>query len=461
VRGKEDKIVANIDWGILLIYFLIVLFGVSNIYSYVYNPENPGLFDLNTEHGKQLMWVGVSLFLGMIILFLESSFIRKFSYAAYGLTIFLLVAVLFMPAVNGAHSWFGIGGAGIQPSEFAKVGVALALARYLGKSKAQSQMSRNRAVNLGILDLWGLIPFVMKNFEVVAILLIPTALVLLQPDAGTCIIFSSFILVLYREGYAGNILLFLLIGVFMAIITLVVADDNFMFPVLDIKMSGKTGIVLSLLSLGIIFFFLIKYFVLKRNRRSLYKALVGSLFVAILFVNFIEVGYSKLLEPHQKERIDLFLGKIEDPDGMGYNINRAKAAIGSGGLLGKGYREATLANASQKHVPMQSTDFIFCTWSEERGFLGSFILVILYTVMLIKIVIIAERQRSRYTRIYAYGVAGVLFFHFMINIGMAIGLAPVIGIPLPYFSYGGSSMMAFSIMLFILVKLDSERKTVL
>ena len=461
MRPKEDRIFADVDWGLLLIYFALVFLGITNIYSSVYDPEKPGLFNLSTEHGKQIMWLGISLFLGLIILFLEGSFIRKISFGVYAAAMLLCTAVLFTTPVHGARSWFGFGGIGIQPSEFAKVGVAMALAAYLNQTKSQQQGAKNRSVNLGIANLWGLIPFVTNNFRIVAILMIPTILVLLQPDAGTCIIFSSFILVLYREGYAGNMLLFMLIAVFIGIITLLVSDENFMFPILDIKMSGESGIVIAFVTLGLIFFLLIRNFVLKRNRKPLYRALFGSLIVAIVFVNFVEYGYSKFLEPHQKERIDLFLGKIEDPDGKGYNINRAKAAIGSGGFIGKGYQQATLANAEQRHVPMQSTDFIFCTWSEERGFIGSFILIVLYTALLIKIIVIAERQRSRYTRVFAYCCVGIFFFHFMINVGMAIGLAPVIGIPLPFFSYGGSSMMAFSILLFILLKLDSERKTVL
>ena len=226
-------------------------------------------------------------------------------------------------------------------------------------------------------------------------------------------------------------------------------------------MGGKFGIVLSLLTLGLIAYLFIKNFVLKRNRPTLYRAIVGSLIVSILFVNFVEWGYSTFLDDHQKQRIDLLLGKIEDPDGKGYNINRAKASIGSGGFNGKGYMEATLANASQRHVPMQSTDFIFCTWSEERGFLGSALLVLMYMALLIKIVSVAERQRSKYTRVFAYSVASVFFYHFMINVGMGVGLAPVIGIPLPLFSYGGSSVLTFSLLLFILIKLDSERKVVL
>lgn len=460
MRGQENRIFSNLDWGLLGVYLLLVLLGISNIYSSVYDPEKPELFNLDTEHGKQIMWFGVAIFLGVITLFLESNFIRKYAYWFYAITMLLLVAVLFTTPINGAKSWFGFGGVGIQPSEFAKIGVALALARYIDQNSSSKERKRI-GKNSGLASLWGVIPFISKNKSTALILGIPCALVLLQPDAGTFIVFTSFLLVLYREGYAGNILLFLVIAVIIAVITLLVADTNFMLPFTKIKLSGKTGIIITLVVLTGIFAFLIKSFILKRNRRSLYRSLFGSFIVAVVFVNFVEIGYSNILQSHQKERIDLVLGKIDDPDGKGYNINRAKAAIGSGGFVGKGYMASTLANASQKHVPMQSTDFIFCTWSEERGFLGSLLLVVLYTFMLLKIVVIAERQRSIFTRVYAYCVASIFFYHFMINVGMAIGLAPVIGIPLPFFSYGGSSMMAFSVLIFILLKLDSERKIVL
>ena len=437
MRNQNENILANIDWSLIAVYLLIVCTGIFNIYSSVYDPDHPGLFDQVTQHGKQITWFGVSIFLGLIILFLETSFLKKYAYWFYGATIVLLVLVLFTPPVNGARAWFGIGSFGIQPAEFAKIGVSMALAKHL------SSFDQNRSKeNLAPLRLSNFISQARNHFPTLMILFIPAILILLQPDAGTFIIFTSFILVLYREGYAGNILLFLVIAVIIAVLTLVVADSSFIIPGIKIKLSGKTGIVLSLLMLGIAFFFLIKSFVLKRNRRPLYKALVGSLIVAIVFVNFIEIGYSTILQPHQKTRIDLLLGKIDDPDGEGYNINRAKAAIGSGGFTGKGYMKATLANEQQSHVPMQSTDFIFCTWSEEHGFIGSFLLVLVYTFFLIKVIVIAERQRANFTRIFAYCVAGIFFYHFMINVGMAIGLAPVIGIPLPFFSYGGSSMMA-------------------
>lgn len=460
MRNQENKIFANIDWSILGVYVLLVIMGISNVYSAVYDPDQPGLFNMNTEHGKQIMWFGVSLFLGVIVLFLESSFIRKYAYWVYGFTMLLLIAVLFTKPIHGAKSWFGFGSVGIQPSEFAKIGVSLALARFIdinSNSKTRNRISKNRS----IATLWGAIPFINKNKGTALILAIPCVLVLLQPDAGTFIVFTSFILVLYREGYAGNILLFLLVAIIIAVITLLVSDSSFLLPLFKIKLSGNTGIIIALIVIASILALLVKSFILKRNRKSLYRSIIGSFLVAVIFVNFVELGYSTILQPHQKVRIDLLLGKIDDPDGKGYNINRAKAAIGSGGFVGKGYKSATLANASQKHVPMQSTDFIFCTWSEERGFIGSLVLVSLYTFLLLKIIVIAERQRSIFTRVYAYCVGAIFFYHFLINIGMAIGLAPVIGIPLPFFSYGGSAMMSFSVLIFLLLKLDSERKIVL
>jgi rod shape determining protein RodA len=460
MRTQENKIFKNIDWALFGVYLVLVLLGISNIYSSVYDPDKPNLFDLSTEHGKQIMWFGVALFLGLIVFFLESNFIRKYAYWFYGFTMLLLVGVLFMTPINGARSWFGFGGISIQPSEFAKVGVALALARFIDQNSS-SKERKKMGKNSGIAGLWGIVPFIAKNKSTALILGIPCALVLLQPDAGTFIIFTSFLFVLYREGYAGNILLFLVISVIIAVLTLLVADTNFMLPFTKMQLTGKTGIIIALVFMTGAFAFVIKSFVMKRNRKSLYRSVFGSFIVAVLFVNFVELGYTNILQSHQKERIDLLLGKIDDPDGKGYNINRAKAAIGSGGFIGKGYKSATLANASQRHVPMQSTDFIFCTWSEERGFLGSLVLVGLYTFLLLKMVVIAERQRSVFTRVYAYCVASIFFYHFMINVGMAIGLAPVIGIPLPFFSYGGSSMMSFSVLIFILLKLDSERKIVL
>ena len=409
-----NAIIYNVDWVLVLLYVVLVGLGLSNIYSSVFNPDHPMIFDLSQEYGKQLMWIGVSLFLGFSILLIDGSFIKKNAYWIYGATMLLLFFVLFTRPIHGARSWFGFGSFGIQPSEFAKIGISLALAKYI------SEMGVN------VSDL-------KSKFRIALILGVPSALVLLQPDAGTFIVFVSFVLVLYREGLSGNIILFGIIAIIVAIITLLVADTTFFFPFTKIKMTGKFGIFIFITILSGLFLILVKNYILPRNRKQLYRAIIGGFIVSIIFVNFVEVGYSNVLMSHQKERIDLLLGKIVDPNGKGYNINRSKAAIGSGGFFGVGYKQSRLANAHQNHVPMNSTDFIFCTWSEERGFLGSSILILIYLTLLIKMIAIAERQRSRFTRVYGYAVAGIFFFHILINIGMAIGLAPVIGIPLPFF----------------------------
>lgn len=459
--GKS--IIGDVDWGLILIYLILVSLGLSTIYSAVYDPEHPFLFDTAKEYGKQSMWIGISLFLGFIILLLDGSFIIKNSYWAYIATMTLLFLVLFTKPINGARSWFGIGSVGIQPSEFAKIGVSLALARYLSMKSLVTKKRRKKSNTQFTLAnaLTSTLESLQANTPILIILGIPSMLVLLQPDAGTFIVFTSFILVLYREGYAGNILLFGIVSVFIAVITLLVADNTFFIPFTKVMLSGKFGVFLVILFLGLLFYLVIKKLIQPRERKTLYKALIGSMIISIIFINVVELGYSNILKKHHRDRIDLVLGKIEDPNGKGYNINRAKAAIGSGGFTGKGYKQAKLASANQKHVPEHSTDFIFCTWSEERGFLGSAGLVLLFMTLLIKVVLVAERQKSRFTRVYAYSVAGIFFYHFMINIGMAIGLAPVIGIPLPFFSYGGSGMMSFSILLFILIKLDAERKSIL
>lgn len=460
-RGKN--IIGDVDWGLILIYLILISLGLSTIYSAVSEPGHTFLFDMSKEYGKQSMWIGISLFLGLIILLLDGNFIIKNSYWVYAFTMLLLTLVLFTKPINGARSWFGFGSVGIQPSEFAKIGVSLALARYLSiKSVVIKKRKTNTNSTFTLAStITSTIAAIQSNTPILIILGLPSMLVLLQPDAGTFIVFTSFILVLYREGYAGNVLLFGIVSVFIAVITLLAADNTFFIPFTKVMLSGKFGVFLVILFLGLLFYLAIKKLIQPRQRKSLYKALIGSMIISIIFINLVELAYSNILQKHHRDRIDLVLGKIEDPNGKGYNINRAKAAIGSGGFAGKGYQQAKLASANQRHVPEHSTDFIFCTWSEERGFIGSAGLVILFMVLLIKIVLIAERQKSRFTRIYAYSVAGIFFYHFMINIGMAIGLAPVIGIPLPFFSYGGSGMMSFSILLFILIKLDAERKFIL
>lgn len=439
---REETGIRNIDWGLVLLYLVLVSFGVSNIYSASYNQDYPSVFSLSQEYGKQILWIGISIVLGVMIMLLDVSFIRKSSYVIYGITLFMLIGVLFTPEINGQRSWFGVGSFGIQPSEIAKLTTGLALAKYLTTINIKLQDFKTRLYSFFIIGM-------------------PAALVMLQPDAGTFVVFTAFVLVLYREGISGNPLLYLLLFIVLALVTLVLSNTSFYLPFLTIKLSGEMGVVLVLLLIAIATAFFIKYNVPKREQKRNYLALVVGFSVMVVFVLSVTFLFQNVLKVHQKDRIELFLGMKEDPDGKGYNLDRAMAAIGSGGFSGKGYKEATLANAYQKHVPMQSTDFIFCTWAEERGFIGSFLLVVVFVALLIKIIQIAERQRSAFTRIYAYSVGCIIFYHFAINVGMTLKLAPVIGIPLPFFSYGGSSVLSFSLMIFILLKLDSQRMEVL
>jgi rod shape determining protein RodA len=439
---QEDKIYKKVDGWLLLCYLLLTFTGLFNLYSASFNPEHSAIYDLDREHGKQFMWLVISLILGGMILLLEGSFIKKISYEIYGVIVFLLIAVLLVGTVrNGARAWFGVGGFGIQPSEFAKIGLSLALAKFLSTPNIKLQDKQTKQITLGLI-------------------LLPALLILLQPDTGTVIVFASFIFVIYREGIGGNILLFGFFSTVLAVLSLILKDTTFVIIGIG-ELSGQIWLVMIFGIISLIIFFIIRKIVMKRNRKFAILVL-GVVYVlgssVILLTNF---GFNKVLAAHQKDRIEILLGQKEDPKVKGYNIDRSKAAIGSGQWSGKGYMKSTLSNASQKHVPMQTTDFIYCTWSEEWGFQGSVAVILVFLFMLIRMIIIAERQRSHFTRIYAYCVACIIFFHVLINIGMTIGLAPVIGIPLPFFSYGGSSLFAFSILVFILLRLDSERLNVL
>lgn len=439
---QDDKLYKRVDGWLLFCYLLLTITGLVNLYSASFNPEHPAIYDLDREHGKQLMWLVISLVLGGTILLLEGSFIKKISYEIYAFIIFLLVAVLLVGTVrNGARAWFGVGGFGIQPSEFAKIGLSLALAKFLSTPNIKLQDKQTKRITLGLI-------------------LLPALLILLQPDTGTVIVFTSFIFVIYREGIGGNVLLFGFFSMVLAILSLILNDTTFViYGIGEVK--GQIWLVGILGIISFIAFWIIRKMVMKRNRKYAIVILLVVFISGSSVILLTDLAFNKVLKTHQKDRIEILLGKKEDPKKKGYNIDRSKAAIGSGGWAGKGYMKSTLANASQKHVPMQTTDFIYCTWSEEWGFQGAVAVILVFLFMLIRMVIIAERQRSHFTRIYAYCVACIIFFHMLINIGMAIGLAPVIGIPLPFFSYGGSSLFSFSILVFILLRLDSERLNVL
>lgn len=414
--NNQRSLFFNVDWFIILTYLALCIIGWFNIHAAVYDADNPSIIDLDTNYGKQLIFIVSAVIIGFVILLLDGKFFNAFSPVFYGVTLLLLMLVLVVGRnVGGNQAWIPIGNFRLQPSEFAKFGTSLLLARYLSSSTVKVQDVRTQIV-------------------AAFIILIPTALILLQPDVGSALTFSSLILVLYREGLSGYFLV--IEGLSILLFVLTVLYNKYYVITGAVAFAG----------------FLIYLF--RRNRNMITVFGVGLVF-SIFFVFSVDFVYNSILKPHHKNRIDVILGKVNDPRGIGYNLNQSKIAIGSGGLWGKGYLQGT--QTKYNFVPEQSTDFIFCTVGEEWGFVGCFVVIGLYLFLLLRLVIIAERQRSPFSRIYGYGVASILFFHFFINIGMTIGLIPVIGIPLPFLSYGGSSLWSFTILLFILLKLDSNR----
>lgn len=406
----------NVDWFTVLIYLSLCIIGWFNIYAAVFDPEHPGIADMATNYGKQLIFIISAAIIGSVILLLDAKFFSVFAPVFYGVTLFLLLLVLVIGRnVGGNQAWIPIGSFRLQPSEFAKFSTCLLLAKYLGDSTPKFTEAKT-------------------IFSVAAILLIPMVLIMKQPDAGSALTFTSLVFVLYREGLSGYVLLIEGISIVLFVLTLLY---NKLY-------------VLG----GVIAFAAILIFLFRRSRGFTKTVLIG-LAYSIIFIFSVDFAYKNILQSHQRNRIDVILGKINDPRGEGYNLNQSLIAIGSGQLTGKGYLQGT--QTKYNFVPEQSTDFIFCTVGEEWGFVGCSVVIILYLTLLLRIVHIAERQRSSFSRVYGYGVASILFFHFFINIGMTIGLIPVIGIPLPFISYGGSSLWSFTILLFILLKLDSHR----
>ena len=422
---NRNKIIGKVDWLIVLIYFMLVIIGWLSIYSAKYSETHTRIFDFSMEYGKQFIWIGIALLSSFIILLIDAKFFNAFSLWIYGLVLVSLVMVLvYGKATKGATAWIDLGG-GIkfQPSEFAKMATALALAGYLDRLDVDLKNRKDQ-------------------FIAAIIVLVPMALVLVQNDTGSAIVFASFIFVLYREGFPGT-------G--WAMIYAVIAVVLFIFSII---WSPKVMYII----LGALLVLTIVYKILTKQRGIAKSVIVYGFMFAFIFGSNLAFNHEKFPK-HQHDRILVLLNKLDDPKGVGYNVHQSKIAIGSGGLTGKGFLQGT--QTKYDFVPEQHTDFIFCTIGEEGGFLGTSLVVLLYVALLVRIIMLAERQRSTFSRVYGYAIAGILFMHFAINIGMTIGLVPVIGIPLPFLSYGGSSMLAFSIMLAIFVKQDANRLNVL
>lgn len=413
---EERGIFYKIDWVIVGIYLVLVIFGWLNIYAAVFDEDHRSIFDLGQRYGKQMIWITASVVMILAILLLDPKLFSQFAYLVYGVTILVLIAVIFLgKEVQGSRSWFQIGSFALQPSEFAKIGAALAISKYLSRQDAD------------IRSPW-------TWFFLLMIILIPAGLILAQKDTGSALVFIAFVVVFYRAGLSGYLVLALLAMPVLGILALVV------------NRLILAGILLG----GALLLFLYT----KRRLRTAF--IIGGIYLlSVGFVFSVNYAFNHILKPHQQVRIRVLLGQDTDVKGAGYNVNQSMIAIGSGKLVGKGYLQGT--QTKYNFVPEQSTDFIFCTVGEEEGFIGSFAVIALYLWLFARIIQASERQRSKFSRIYGYCVASVLFFHFIINIGMTLGLVPVIGIPLPFLSYGGSSLWAFTILLFIFVRMDAYR----
>jgi rod shape determining protein RodA len=413
---RERNIYGKVDWVTVWLYIALVLMGWVSIYSAVYDESHSSILDISQRYGKQMIWILAGGAIAFMIMLIDAKVFNAFAYIIYGVSLLSLVTVLLIGTeISGSKSWFQIGSFALQPAEFAKFATCLALARYLS----------SYATDFGLL-----------RAKIISAILIftPAVLILLQNDTGSAVVYIAFILVLFREGLSGY---FLISGVFMVVLFIISLLVDQLYVVI-----GMTALA-----------FLVYYNSKKLRRR--WWIIVAVWLASVAMVYMVDYAFDNILEDHQRTRINVLLGKELDPKGAGYNVNQSKIAIGSGGLLGKGFLQGT--QTKYNFVPEQSTDFIFCTVGEEWGFAGSAVVIILFVLLLARLIRMAERQRSDFSRIYGYGVVSILFFHFLVNIGMTIGLVPVIGIPLPFFSYGGSSLWAFTILLFIFIKLDANR----
>lgn len=446
------------------------MMGWFNIYAAVFNEEHSGILDFSQRYGKQFLWILASIVLAVFIVIIDNRFYFFFSWFIYGFCMLLLIlVVIFGKEINGAKSWFEFGAISLQPSEFAKFGTAMALASYLNNRK--QDLTRFSSI-----------------IPAVAIIIFPVFLIMLQPDMGSAIVFVSLFIVLFREGMSPYIFVSGLLMIVLFFLTLLTNNLHLTIvliviaALISLYASRKWKVILIGTAVFIFIggiFYLLDYYVIKSvdsemvilislflsgivyaiyfyNKKAvslliIYLFLLGS----ILFVNSVDFTINNILKPHQRERIDILLGFTTDYHGTGYNVNQSIISIGSGGFSGKGFLQGT--QTKFKFVPKQSSDFIFCTVGEEWGFLGSGVVIGVYLFLILRLIKLAERQRSDFSRIYGYCVVSIMFIHIFLNIGMAIGLVPVIGIPLPFLSYGGSSLWGFTILLFIFLRLDASR----
>ncbi len=422
MRQERNNIFEGIDWALVLLYILLVGFGWMNIYAASSNDESREVFDLSSKYGKQLIFIGLSIPVIIFILFFNSKFYEQFSGILYILSLILLAGVfVFGKKINGATSWYNFGGTGLQPSEFSKAFTALALAKLMSDRQYNLKLFKNQ----------------LKAFIVI---FLPAFLIALQPDMGSVLIYFAFFFVLNREGLTLAYILFGAISIVLFLLTIYFGAKWILI------------ICLSILTIGIL------YGYYKNTRFIRFNAIkIISLYILTsVFIFGIGYTYDNILEQHQKDRFNILLGKIKDTKGIGYNSHQSELTISSGGFSGKGFLQGDRTQGN--FVPEQHTDYIYSTVGEEWGFIGSSFVIVLFILLLYRIIYLAETHTNKFGRIYGYGIASILFFHLIVNIGMVIGLLPTIGIPLPFFSYGGSSLWGFTILLFIFIRLDAHKK---
>lgn len=471
----------SIDWFTIVLYLILVIAGSVSIYAASYDFDNASMFDFAEFSGKQFLWIGLSLLIGGIIMLVDFRIYETYAYAIYGVVILVLIATIFLaPDIKGSRSWLVFGPVSLQPAEFGKFATALALAKLFN--------SYNFNLNTKI----------SNYFRALIIILLPICLILLQRETGSALVYFSLIFVLYREGMSGLVLFSALCAIVYFVVAvkfvepvilgipagefsvfvmiLVIFCAMLLFYCKDVIIARNViigfscaSLIVAILSLfditvnGTLFFLVILgaasiYVVIAmfHHRLERYLITISFCIVSVLFLFSVNYVFGNVLEPHQQLRIKVALGIEEDLRGAGYNVNQSKIAIGSGGLTGKGFLNGT--QTKLKYVPEQHTDFIFCTIGEEEGFVGSTTVLVVFLGLILRLIHIAERQRTTFGRVYSYCVVSYLIFHLCINIGMVIGLCPVIGIPLPFFSYGGSALWGFTILLFILLRIDASRK---
>jgi len=475
---RKSNIWQSLDWWTVGVYLILIIAGWLNIYASSYDFDQVSIFNISGRAGMQMIWVFTSLALGFSLLLIDSDWYDIFAYWIYAFVIVLLIATLLFPhEIRGSRSWLVIGPVRLQAAEFAKFATALGVARLIGSYEFRLNQ--------------------FKNFsKILFLIFLPVGLILLQKETGSALVFLAFFLVLYREGMTGFVLFLGLCSILLFVIGIRYGDvfwrdtslgkltvllliiPSISLILFDYKKGRKyvkyiligsvivmglallvslffiydLGIVALAIIVSIISFLLFLFF---KYRDYQYLFIAGSALFFVFFFYSVDYVFDNVLEAHQKTRIEVTLNMIDDPGGAGYNVNQSKIAIGSGGFFGKGYLNGT--QTKLKYVPEQDTDFIFCTVGEEHGFAGAAITLLLFLFLIIRLIFLAERQRSTFKRVYGYSVAALIFFHIAINIGMVIGIMPVIGIPLPFFSYGGSSLWGFTILLFIFLRLDASR----